>query len=192
MAFKPNIDLITDGEDVDAAVINVPLIELQNNDNYLKVYTDLFLAGGAQGVRGYQGYQGNIGYQGYQGNIGYQGFRGYQGDIGYQGNTGYQGNIGYQGPAFVNTVTTVTGNYSATTDEVILCNAVSGSLTISLPTAVGVSGKVYSIKKIDSSSHLIFITPNGSEKIDNSGSVIVDSQYVSVTVVSDGTNWWII
>lgn len=35
MGFTTNITLIEDGQDVDAAVTNVPLVQLQNNDNWL-------------------------------------------------------------------------------------------------------------------------------------------------------------
>jgi len=87
-------------------------------------------------------------------------------------------------------VTKVT-NYTATTgDGTILCDATSGSFTITLPTATGNTGKTFSVKKIDSSSNSVTIS-SGS-LIDGSSTQDILIQYVNVTVQSDGTTWYVL
>lgn len=77
-------------------------------------------------------------------------------------------------------------------DCVILCNAGSNSITISLPDASGISGRIYTIKKIDSSTNNVTISAYGSQTIDGSNSYVLNSQYKYVTIISDGSNWYII
>lgn len=92
------------------------------------------------------------------------------------------------------TVTTKTNDYTATTnDEVILANAtsVSSTLTVTLPTAVG-NTNIYDIKKIDSSSHTVTIATTSSQTIDGGSTAVLQVQYASISVVSDGANWFVI
>lgn len=69
---------------------------------------------------------------------------------------------------------------------------VSGNTTISLPTAVGISGKVFEIKKTDSSGTTTTISPNGAETIDSRTVLYLINQGAFVSIKSDGTNWQII
>jgi hypothetical protein len=86
-----------------------------------------------------------------------------------------------------------TSAYTATTDDhTILCNATTAAFTITLPTAVGISGRVYVIKKVDASVNAITVDGNGTETIDGSLTYSLNSQWQSVTIQSDGTNWVII
>lgn len=88
---------------------------------------------------------------------------------------------------------TKVGAYTATdSDAVILCDASGGAFTVTLPTAVGISGKVYRIKKIDSSANAITIDADGSETIDDSTTRVLSSQYDAITIISDGSEWWIL
>lgn len=88
---------------------------------------------------------------------------------------------------------TETANYTAVlTDDVILVDASGGAVTITLPAAADRTGKQYDIKKIDSSGNAVTIDGDGSETIDDSLTNIIGAQYNSVTIVSDGTEWWII
>jgi len=86
-------------------------------------------------------------------------------------------------------VKTVTAAYTAAYDAVIRCDASAGAFTVSLPTASGIKGKAYLIKKVDSSANAVTIDPYGTETIDGAATVTLASQYDSVIVVSDGTNW---
>ena len=90
-------------------------------------------------------------------------------------------------------VETFTGADTLGTDNyVALCDATSASFTLSLPTAVGIAGQLYHIKKIDSTGNLVTIDANGSETIDGVDTVVISTQYESFKIVSNGTNWFII
>lgn len=87
-------------------------------------------------------------------------------------------------------VATKTANYTALqSDDVILGDATSGAITITLPTAVGFSGKVFNIKKTDSSVNSVTIATTSSQTIDGALTAPLISQYQSLTLVSNGTNW---
>ena len=90
-------------------------------------------------------------------------------------------------------VTTKTANYTAaTTDDVILCDTSSGGFTITLPTAVGNSGKLFYIKKISTTNN-VTIDTTSSQTIDgNLTMVITGSGFTDVPMVSDGSNWFIL
>ena len=100
----------------------------------------------------------------------------------------------YDGTAWTTTnnknVATKTANYTALqSDDVILGDATSGAITITLPTAVGFSGKVFNIKKTDSSINSVTIATTSSQTIDGALTAPLISQYQSLTLVSNGTNW---
>ena len=83
-------------------------------------------------------------------------------------------------------VNSISANYSlTTTDKVVIATS---AITASLPSAVGIKGRVYTIKNASSGS----VTVNSSGgNIDGSASVsIAASKYIEV--ISDGTNWYII
>jgi len=86
-------------------------------------------------------------------------------------------------------VKTITADYTAAYDAVIRCDASAGAFTVSLPTASGITGKAYLIKKVDSSANAITIDPYGTETIDGAATITLASQYDTVIIVSDGTNW---
>lgn len=91
------------------------------------------------------------------------------------------------------TVVTVTGTYVAlVTDDTILADATAGAFTITLPTAVGNTGKTYFVKKIDSTSSNVTLDGAGSETIDGSATRVISLQYEAFTIQSDGSVWWIL
>jgi hypothetical protein len=90
-------------------------------------------------------------------------------------------------------ITTKTSAYTAApADELILCNATSAAFTINLPTAVGISGKKYTVKKIDSSFNIITIDANSTQTIDGNLTRLLNTQNEQFTLVSDGSNWIIL
>lgn len=78
------------------------------------------------------------------------------------------------------------------TDRVITANAAGGAFTLTLPTASGINGRVLQIKKIDSTINVVTIDGNSSETIDGSLTKKLCTQYESITLVSDGTNWLVL
>lgn len=91
------------------------------------------------------------------------------------------------------TTTTIAVNTILTTSHtVVLCDASSAPITVTLPVAAGSNTRRYFIKKIDSSGNAVTVDANGSETIDGSTTQIIVSQYDCIEIVCDGTEWWII
>ena len=66
--------------------------------------------------------------------------------------------------------------------------------TIYLPTAVGITGRVYTIKYLSEENwnEGVLIEPFGSETIDGYTNLLLDYTRELVTIISDGANWIII
>jgi hypothetical protein len=83
--------------------------------------------------------------------------------------------------------TNTTAGNDADTDYVYL---VSGTTTITLPTAVG-NKNTYTIKRVGTNT--VSIATTSGQTIDGSSSPItINVQYVSITLISDTANWNII
>lgn len=84
--------------------------------------------------------------------------------------------------------TTKTAAYTADNRDCVLCDASGGAFTVTLPS---VATDVYTtVKKIDSSTNAVTVASPNTETIDGASSVSLASQYDSVTVTSDGTNYF--
>jgi len=77
-------------------------------------------------------------------------------------------------------------------DDVILADATSGGFTLGLPASSGLTGRVFIIKKIDSSANVVTIDANSTETIDGETTLTLYNQFESVRIMSDGTNWVVI
>jgi chemotaxis protein CheY-P-specific phosphatase CheC len=88
------------------------------------------------------------------------------------------------------TVTTVTSNYNASSNETVLADASGGAVTVTLP-AVS-EADVTTIKKIDTSSNGVTIETPNTETIDGDSSVTITGEYITREIISDGTNYYII
>lgn len=88
--------------------------------------------------------------------------------------------------------TITTGTTLDASHYTVLCDATSAAFTVTLPTATSASGRIYTIKKIDSSVNAVTIDGNGSEVIDGATTVTVAAQWESYTIQSNGTAWYIL
>ena len=89
-------------------------------------------------------------------------------------------------------VITKTSNYNITnSDGIILCNTINNSITLTLPTAIGVSGKTYTIKKIHPNNTLI-VNTSLSQTIDGASNLSWTTNNRSYTLASNGSAWLII
>jgi hypothetical protein len=88
---------------------------------------------------------------------------------------------------------TKTSSYTITgSDTVVFADASGGAVTITLPTASGLSGYRFYVKRIDSSGNGCSVARSGSDTIDGQTSISLDLQYTSLTLVSNGSTWYII
>lgn len=77
-------------------------------------------------------------------------------------------------------------------DYLVLVDATSGAVTATLPTAAVKEGSQVIVKKIDASVNAVTVEGNGAETIDGALNVSLPAQYDSVTLASDGTQWWVV
>ncbi|MDD3102528.1 MAG: hypothetical protein PHE59_05285 [Patescibacteria group bacterium] len=93
--------------------------------------------------------------------------------------------------SFTRAIVTKTSTDTATaSDDIILCDASGGGFVITLPTAVGIAGREYTIKKIDSSANQCGYTTTSGQTIDGVALTYqLGTQWQTRTMVSDGTNW---
>lgn len=88
---------------------------------------------------------------------------------------------------------TKTSSYTMTsTDTVIFANALTNSVTITLPTAASLPGYRFYIKRIDGSVNPCAVMRSGSDTIDGQTSFTIDQQYTAVMLVSNGSAWYIL
>ncbi len=80
-------------------------------------------------------------------------------------------------------------DYTATIDD--YCILVNATATITLPTAVGISGRMYTIKNI-ASGITVTVDANSTETIDGALTQVITAQWTSITIISDNANWYII
>jgi hypothetical protein len=82
---------------------------------------------------------------------------------------------------------------SATTtlDDTHDVATVSGAITITLPTAVGIKGKKYTIKKIDTGTTTTIATTS-SQTVDGAAPATMTTQWEKRIYCSDGQNWLLV
>jgi hypothetical protein len=94
------------------------------------------------------------------------------------------------GSMVLNVVTTSSNTYNfADTDCIVLANPTANQI-LSLPWAGLHPGRVITIKRAAANGFTVTVSTAG-ENMDGSITRLL-SAYESITVVSDGTNWWVI
>lgn len=82
---------------------------------------------------------------------------------------------------------------TATADHfVILVDASGANRTVTLPTAVGIKGRMYVVKKNDTGGNSVTVDADGAETIDGAATVATSVPYQSFTLISDNSGWAII
>lgn len=75
--------------------------------------------------------------------------------------------------------------------EIVLANATSNAITVTLPDATKTLN-LYTVKKTDSSGYTVTVNTTSSQTIDGGSTAVIKVQYVSITFASDGSNWNVI
>lgn len=97
------------------------------------------------------------------------------------------GNMSLAGGVATKVRTITTSGAVSATDSLVLLNA--ATLTATLPTAVGITGRIYTVKLITASTGTVATT--SAQTIDGAASYSLTANHKYVTVVSDGANWQI-
>lgn len=84
-----------------------------------------------------------------------------------------------------------TQTLAITTDQFVKLSASGGAFTVTLPTASGNTGYIFILQKTDSTFNQITIDGNGSETINGNLTRKLSTQYETLKIISDGTNWLI-
>ena len=95
------------------------------------------------------------------------------------------------GGSFAVPVTSKVANYTLTETDYIVTVSTATSFTITLPTAVGITGRRYIIKALNMSGS-VTIGTTSSQTIDGLTTRTLNVAYRAMEVVSDGSNWLII
>jgi hypothetical protein len=146
------------------------------------------------GEPGPEGPAGPAGADGADGATGATGPAGPTGPAGADGATGATGATGPQGPAGQDAsrslpVIAKTANYTLTTsDDAVTFNG--SSLTATIPDPTTCAAKVLRIKNLHATD-LTVVSAGTSKTIDGAASLLI-TQYLVLTVVSDGTTWHIV
>jgi hypothetical protein len=120
------------------------------------------------------------------------------GQVSLAGNNTWTGTQTYSAAVQFNA--TVGYKYTATSDALTLdgthymvnVDATAGAKTITLPTAVGCAGRVYIIRKVDSSANAVIIDGNAAETINGTATYSLTIQYQTASIMSDGAGWMVI
>lgn len=91
--------------------------------------------------------------------------------------------------AILSTAVNLTVPLSTAPETVILATAGAGGITITLPTPASCTGKVFTVKKVDSAIGAVTIQGG---TIDGNSSYIRSNQYSYARLLSDGVNYDVI
>jgi hypothetical protein len=85
----------------------------------------------------------------------------------------------------------VAGDFTLTLDDgILLVDATAGAVTVTLPDVRRAAGRSFFTKKADVSGTAV--TVSSSALIDGATTYALTVQFQSVTVLSDGTTWWVV
>lgn len=82
-----------------------------------------------------------------------------------------------------------TSTYNAAVSDAVLADASGGNFTVTLPAPV--AGDWVIVKNIGGTG-VVTVAHHASENVDGASSVVIASQYVAKTFLSDGTDWWVV
>lgn len=81
--------------------------------------------------------------------------------------------------------------YAVAINTVVLADASGGPITVQLPAAAGVTGRVVLVNKTDGTGNAVILDGAGAETINGLPTESLTIEKSSVEVTSDGTNWHI-
>jgi hypothetical protein len=73
-------------------------------------------------------------------------------------------------------------------DSLVLADATGGAFNVTLPSAAGVTGQAFTVKRTSAANNVTVAT-TGGQTIDGAATYVLAAIQQTVTVISDGTNW---
>jgi len=80
----------------------------------------------------------------------------------------------------------------AISDSTVTADGTSAAFQITLPTAAGVTGRQYTIKRINAGANNVTVGTILSQTVDGATAKTLGAQWSAITVQSDGANWVIV
>lgn len=77
-------------------------------------------------------------------------------------------------------------------DYLIIADATAGAITMTLPPAALVPGRIYAFKRINAGANQVIVDGYAAETIDGATTHTLTPQWNSVTIMSNGTAWFIL
>lgn len=77
-------------------------------------------------------------------------------------------------------------------DYLIIADATAGAITMTLPPAALVPGRIYVFKRINSGANAVIIDGYAAETIDGAATHTLAPQWNSLTIMSNGVAWFIL
>ena len=84
------------------------------------------------------------------------------------------------------TGTVVSGDY------LLLCDATVGAITMTLPAAALVPGRIYAFKRINAGANTVTVDGYGAETIDGVATHVMTPQWNSLLIMTNGVAWFIL
>ena len=115
----------------------------------------------------------------------------------YSGNVVVNGTYTLNGSALFNgsirkQIGMKTTDYSlGASDNVVLVSANAADITVTLPLASSCSGRVYTIKKVDSGMRKVVISCTGSDTIEDRTAYTLFTRWQYVALISNGIAWFV-
>lgn len=75
-------------------------------------------------------------------------------------------------------------------DYTVIANATSAAFAVTLPSAGAIPGRIYVVKKGDSSGNAVTVTATSGDNIDGSATRALSVANAVVAIQSDGINTW--
>ena len=90
-------------------------------------------------------------------------------------------------------VVTVTEDYTMDSDDyVVLANATPNAITITLSDATESKDNEVHIKRLNGADKIVTIATQNNQTIDGAPSITINKQYITMSLICDGTQWFII
>lgn len=89
-------------------------------------------------------------------------------------------------------VNTTTSDITVNGESIILCDATSNDITVTLPDVSTNDGRILHVKKIDASGNMVTVSGQSGQLIDGETTQIITAQYVSMQLVASNSGWFII
>lgn len=89
-------------------------------------------------------------------------------------------------------VSSKSASFAAAYQNLYLISTASGQVNVTLPTAASASGAVMAFKKTSSDANFVNLIALSPQQVEGGTAAQFNQQFTTLTIASDGTNWWII